>query len=104
MRGNENGWVRMVETDAQLVAARVDLAAALLRARAKDLAALREVRRTTEVSSEDVDRVLEIVALEDAEVVIRPVGFAGKELRPRLDREGSFSVAVPPGVYRLMID
>jgi len=60
-----DGWVRLSEEEAQDVAGRVDLAAALLRARAKDLRALREAPGApSEVDAGDLDELLALAALE----------------------------------------
>ena len=62
LRANTDGFVGMAENELQIVAGRVDLAAARLRARVKDLAALREQGTENEVSKEDVERL--VCALE----------------------------------------
>ncbi len=82
LRANDDGWVRHTEPEAQLVAARADLAAALLRARLRDLEALREEGIATEVSASEVEELIEIArsSAKDAD--------AADELQRRvLDRE-----------------
>jgi hypothetical protein len=61
LRATTDGWVNLSQAEAQLVAARADLAAALLRARVKDLAALRE-RGPTEVLDAEVEELLVLAA------------------------------------------
>lgn len=68
LRGNDDGWVRLDEEEVRLVVQRVDLAAALLRARLKDLAALREAPgEAAEVEEQEVARILAALELPAGE-------------------------------------
>lgn len=77
LRATTDGWARVREDEAQNVAARVDLAAALLRARLKDLEALREDGGPEEVSEEALASFLALLELPP-----------GPERQAGLDREG----------------
>lgn len=66
LRGVTDGWVRLDDVTARTIAERIDLSAALLRARILDLSALHEVSRGgSEVAPEDLDRFLSFIALRD---------------------------------------
>jgi hypothetical protein len=68
LRANADEWARLDESTGAVVARRVDLAAALLRARIKDLSALRETPGTpSEVDEAQVGRILAALALEQPE-------------------------------------
>jgi hypothetical protein len=59
LHAETDGFVRLRESEGRTIARRVDLAAALLRARFKDLEALRESQGSaSEVHAEDVERLL----------------------------------------------
>jgi len=67
LRGVTDGWVRLDAAAARTIAKRVDLAAALLRARLFDLSALKETAaEESEVEDEDRERFLSFLAIEDA--------------------------------------
>ena len=64
LRSCTDGWTYLEDEEGQLIARRVDFAAALLRARVKDLSALRETPgSSTGVSAEDVKRLAEVLRL-----------------------------------------
>jgi len=66
LRAVTDGWVRLDAAAARTIAKRVDLAAALLRARLLDLSALRETTgASSEIADEDRERFLSFLAIED---------------------------------------
>jgi hypothetical protein len=68
LRANASEWARLGEEVGAVVARRVDVAAALLRARIKDLSALRETPGdAAEVDEAQVGRILAALELPDAE-------------------------------------
>jgi len=83
LRANASDWVRLSEEEGALVARRVDLAAALLRARIKDLSALRETPGgSSEVDEAEVGKILSALELPEPERGARlAVGFARIEER-----------------------
>jgi len=77
LRGNTDGFVRSSEAEARHIAARLDLAAALLRARFKDLEALREAPGSAaQVKQSDVQAYLAIPDLADPGERKRALGLA----------------------------
>ena len=64
LRANTEGWARLSAEETRNLATRVDLASALLRARIRDLGALREAPDApSEVDEADVERLLSVLAL-----------------------------------------
>jgi hypothetical protein len=86
LRAESEGWSRLVEAEAANLAARVDLSAALLRARIRDLEALREdLGAPAEVDPSELDELARLGALPPGRE--RSLGLAG--LLERVDERAA---------------
>jgi hypothetical protein len=87
LRSETDGWSRLGDEEASAVARRVDLAASLLRARVKDLEALREPPGSaSEAGSEEVHALLAILAEPDGVERLRLLAEARESAAARVER------------------